>query len=81
MEALATKIRQADAFAFVVGEFNWGVQPSLKNLTDRFLEEWFWRPAVIASYSAGRTAGVRAALACAALSPKWAWSSCQVRSR
>jgi len=63
MEALATKIRQADAFVFVVGEYNWGVQPGLKNLTDHFLEEWFWRPAGIASYSAGRTAGVRAALA------------------
>ena len=63
MEALATKIRQADAFAFVVGDYNWGVQPGLKNLTDHFLEEWFWRPAVIASYSTGRTAGVRTALA------------------
>jgi NAD(P)H-dependent FMN reductase len=63
MEVLATKIRQADAFVFVVGEYNWGVQPGLKNLTDHFLEEWFWRPAAIASYSAGRTAGVRAALA------------------
>ncbi|MGZ3351040.1 MAG: NAD(P)H-dependent oxidoreductase, partial [Xanthobacteraceae bacterium] len=28
-----------------------------------FLEEWFWRPAAIASYSAGRFAGARAALA------------------
>jgi len=63
MEALARKIRQADAFLFVVGEYNWGVQPGLKNLTDHFLEEWFWRPAAIASYSIGRSAGVRAALA------------------
>lgn len=63
MEGLAAKIRQADAFMFVVGEYNWGVQPGLKNLTDHFLKEWFWRPAAIASYSTGRTAGVRAALA------------------
>jgi NAD(P)H-dependent FMN reductase len=63
MEGLAAKIRQADAFVFIVGEYNWGVQPGLKNLTDHFLEEWFWRPAAIASYSAGRSAGVRAALA------------------
>jgi NAD(P)H-dependent FMN reductase len=40
MEALATKIRTADAFIFVVGEYNWGMQPGLKNLTDHFLEEW-----------------------------------------
>lgn len=59
MEAVATKIRAADAFIFVVGEYNWGIQPGLKNLTDHFLEEWFWRPAAIASYSAGRLSGVR----------------------
>ena len=59
MEALAEKIRTADAFVFVTGEYNWGAQPGLKNLTDHFLEEWFWRPAAIASYSGGRLAGAR----------------------
>jgi NAD(P)H-dependent FMN reductase len=59
LEALAEKIRTADAFVFVTGEYNWGPQPGLKNLTDHFLEEWFWRPAAIASYSAGRFSGVR----------------------
>jgi NAD(P)H-dependent FMN reductase len=63
MEALATKIKAADAFLFVTGEYNWGMQPGLKNLTDHFLEEWFWRPAAIASYSAGRLSGVRAGTA------------------
>jgi len=58
MEALAEKIRTADAFIFVTGEYNWGPQPGLKNLTDHFLEEWFWRPAAVASYSAGRFSGV-----------------------
>ena len=63
LERLAGKIRDADGFVFVTGEYNWGVQPGLKNLTDHFLEEWFWRPAAIASYSAGRFAGARAATA------------------
>jgi NAD(P)H-dependent FMN reductase len=63
METLANKIKAADAFVFVTGEYNWGVQPGLKNLTDHFLEEWFWRPAAIASYSAGRFSGVRSSLA------------------
>jgi len=63
MQALAGKIRAADAFVFVTGEYNWGVQPGLKNLTDHFLEEWFWRPAAIASYSAGRFSGVRSGTA------------------
>ena len=62
LENLASKIRDADAFVFVTGEYNWGVQPGLKNLTDHFLEEWFWRPAAIASYSAGRIAGARSGL-------------------
>ena len=63
LEELAQKIRAADAFVFVTGEYNWGMQPGLKNLTDHFLEEWFWRPAAIASYSAGRIAGARSNLA------------------
>ena len=63
LEQLAAKIRAADGFVFITGEYNWGIQPGLKNLTDHFLEEWFWRPAAIASYSAGRFAGARAALA------------------
>ena len=43
----------------LLGEFFHNV----KNLTDHFLEEWFWRPAAIASYSAARFAGARAAMA------------------
>lgn len=65
MEDLAGKIRSADAFIFVTGEYNWGVQPGLKNLTDHFLEEWFWRPAAIASYSGGtRRGALKLGLAC-----------------
>ena len=63
MEDLARKIRAADAFVFVIGEYNWGPQPGLKNLTDHFLEEWFWRPAAIVSYSPSRLSGARASSA------------------
>ena len=63
LETLARKIREADGFVFVTGEYNWGIQAGLKNLTDHFLEDWFWRPAAVVSYSAGRFAGVRAATA------------------
>ena len=63
LEKLAGQIRDADGFVFITGEYNWGMQPGLKNLTDHFLEEWFWRPAAIASYSAGRLAGAHAATA------------------
>ena len=60
MAELAAKIRAADGFLFVTGEYNWGPQPGLKNLTDHYLEDWFWRPAAIACYSAGSFSGVRA---------------------
>jgi NAD(P)H-dependent FMN reductase len=63
MEALAAKIKAADAFIFVIGEYNWGMQPGLKNLTDHFLEEWFWRPAAMVSYSGGRLSGARSSVA------------------
>lgn len=63
MEALAEDIRTARGFVFVTGEYNWGVQPGLKNMMDHYLEEWFWRPAAIASYSAGRIGGARASFA------------------
>jgi NAD(P)H-dependent FMN reductase len=63
LRRLAGKVRDSDGFVFVTGEYNWGVQPGLKNLTDHFLEEWFWRPAAIVSYSAGRLSGARAATA------------------
>ena len=63
LDQLAQKIRGADGFVFVTGEYNWGVQPGLKNLTDHFLEEWFWRPAAIVSYSTGRLSGAWAATA------------------
>src|ERR1700704_971477 len=63
LEKLAGQIREADGFVFITGEYNWGIQPGLKNLTDHFLEEWFWRPAAIASYSGGRLSGARASTA------------------
>src|SRR5213596_3323914 len=63
LEKLAGQIRGADGFVFVTGEYNWGIQPGLKNLTDHFLEEWFWRTAAIVSYSAGRFSGARTATA------------------
>jgi NAD(P)H-dependent FMN reductase len=36
--------------------------PALTNLLDHFLEEYFWRPSGIVSYSAGMFGGVRAAV-------------------
>ena len=62
LERLATLYRAADGFLLVAGEYNHGLQPGLKNLLDHFLEEYFWRPSAIVSYSAGMFGGVRAAV-------------------
>ena len=63
MTELAERIAAADGFVFVTGEYNGGLQPGLKNLVDHFLTQYYWRPAAIASYSAGPFAGIRSATA------------------
>ncbi len=60
LERLAGLYRQADAFVIVSGEYNHSVPPALTNLLDHFLEEYFFRPSGIVSYSSGAYAGVRA---------------------
>lgn len=62
LEQLATVYRAADAFVIVTGEYNHTMPPALMNLLDHFLEEYFWRPSAIVSYSAGMFGGVRAAV-------------------
>ena len=61
LERIAETIRSADAVVVVTGEYNHATPPALVNLLDHFLEEWFWRPSAIVSYSAGPFGGVRAA--------------------
>ncbi|MFO0891347.1 MAG: NAD(P)H-dependent oxidoreductase [Isosphaeraceae bacterium] len=62
LERLAGRIRAADAFIIVSGEYNHSIPPALSNLLDHFLEEYFWRPSAIVCYSAGPFGGVRAAM-------------------
>ncbi len=62
LERLAERIRKADAFIIVSGEYNHSIPPALSNLLDHFLEEYFWRPSAIVCYSAGAFGGVRAAM-------------------
>ncbi|HVV95312.1 MAG TPA: NAD(P)H-dependent oxidoreductase [Hyphomicrobiales bacterium] len=63
LEELAALYRRADGFMIVTAEYNQSVPPALKNLIDHFLEEYFWRPSAIMSYSGGRFGGVRAVVA------------------
>ncbi len=63
LEELAQLYRRVDGFVIVSGEYNHGIPPALKNLLDHFLEEYFWRPSGIVSYSVTDFGGVRAAMA------------------
>lgn len=73
LERLAEKIRNADGFVFVTGEYNWGVQPGLKNLTDHFLDEWFWRPAAIVTIRPDDCPAHDPQPLGTALFPRWGW--------
>lgn len=72
---LAEAITAADGFVIVTGEYNHSVPPGLSNLLDHFLEQWFWRPSAIVSYSAGAFGGVRAAVHLRALLAELGMSS------
>jgi NAD(P)H-dependent FMN reductase len=63
LERLARIVITADAYVIVAGEYNHNVPPALVNLLDYFLEEYFWKPSAIVSYSAGAFGGVRASVA------------------
>ena len=75
LERLAALIKSCHAVIVVAGEYNHSIQPALSNLLDHFLEEWFWKPAGIACYSAGQFGGVRAAMQLRALLPEIGMSS------
>jgi NAD(P)H-dependent FMN reductase len=63
LEKLAKLYRKADGFVIVSGEYNQSIPPALANILDYFLEEYFWRPAGIVTYSNGRFSGARSGYA------------------
>ncbi len=67
LERLAGRVKAADAYVIVSGEYNHTVPPALANLLDHFLEEYFYKPSAIVCYSAGAFGGVRAAIALRAM--------------
>ena len=59
---LSKILTDADGFIVVSGEYNHSIPPALSNLMDYFQQEYFFKPAGIATYSAGIFGGVRAAM-------------------
>lgn len=56
----SAKIREADAFVFVMPEYNYGYNAELKNAIDYLHDEWKYKPVGLVSYG-GVSAGTRAA--------------------
>ncbi|MEV7845237.1 NADPH-dependent FMN reductase [Streptomyces cyaneofuscatus] len=56
----SAKVREADAFVFVMPEYNYGYNAELKNAIDYLHEEWKYKPVDLVSYG-GVSAGTRAA--------------------
>lgn len=63
LDALATKIAQADAYVMVSPEYNHSMSPALANLLNHFGASLFsYKPSAIVTYSAGQWGGARAAV-------------------
>jgi NAD(P)H-dependent FMN reductase len=55
------KIKDAEGYLAVTPEYNRSTSAAMKNTLDYFLEEYFFKPSAIVSYSAGIFGGINAA--------------------
>jgi NAD(P)H-dependent FMN reductase len=55
----SSKIKEADAFLFVTGEYDYNYPAPLRNALEYLYHEWTYKPAGIISYG-GQSAGLRA---------------------
>lgn len=56
----SAKIATADAYVFVIPEYNYGMPPAMVNAIDYLFEEWNYKPAALVSYG-GISGGLRSA--------------------
>ena len=61
LKKLYTAISEADGYIPVTPEYNHSTSGAMKNTLDYLLEEYFFKPSAIVSYSAGPFGGVLAA--------------------
>lgn len=59
-KAWSARVQAADAFAFVIPEYNYGPPPALLNALDYLYFEWNYKPATLVSYGQV-SAGLRSA--------------------
>jgi len=61
LKELREMIKNADGYLPVTPEYNHSTSSALKNILDYFLEEYFFKPSAIVSYSVGGFGGINAA--------------------
>lgn len=61
LQVLRAQINDADGYLAVTPEYNHSTSSAMKNTLDYFLEEYFFKPSAIVSYSVGSFGGVNAA--------------------
>jgi NAD(P)H-dependent FMN reductase len=61
LKDLRNKIKAAEGYLSVTPEYNHSTSAAMKNTLDYFLEEYYFKPSAIVSYSAGGFGGVNAA--------------------
>ncbi len=58
LQKLQKTIKAADGYIPITPEYNHSVSSALKNTMDYFLEEYFFKPSAIISYSVGNFGGI-----------------------
>src|SRR6185503_16903573 len=61
LKDLRNKIKNAEGYVAVTPEYNRSTSAAMKNTLDYFLEEYYFKPSAIVSYSPGIFGGVNAA--------------------
>lgn len=61
MKDLRSKINDADGYIAITPEYNHSTSSAMKNTLDYFLEEYYFKPSAIVSYSPGMFGGINAA--------------------
>ena len=61
MKSLRNKINDANGYLAVTPEYNRSIPSAMKNTLDYFLEEYYFKPSAIVSYSPGMFGGINAA--------------------
>jgi NAD(P)H-dependent FMN reductase len=61
LRELHEKIKSAEGYMPITPEYNHGTSAAMKNTLDYFLEEYYFKPSAIVSYSPGGFGGINAA--------------------